>query len=131
MELSNEDLQRLEEGGYCKEEFAVRDDGVTRLKNVDGWCYFYSLAEKHCRVYAKRPLGCFLYPVVYSTDKGPIVDELCPMGHTISEHELSIKGKILVKLLKKLDHERAGFAKVLLQGDTSRNQGRPKEPITK
>jgi len=106
MELSSEDIERLEEAGYHRGEFAVREDGVTRLRNVDGWCYFYSLAEKNCRVYRKRPLGCYLYPVVYLLDEGAKVDEECPMGHTISEQELSTKGKILIKLLKKMDNER-------------------------
>jgi len=56
MELSSKDIKRLVEAGYRREEFAVIDDGVTRLRNVDGWCYFYSLADKKCRVYGKRPL---------------------------------------------------------------------------
>jgi hypothetical protein len=106
MELSSEDIARLEGAGYRREEFAVVGDGVTRLRNVDGWCCFYSLADKKCRVYGKRPLGCHLYPVVYLMDEGAVIDELCPMGQTISEQELRTKGKILDKLLKKLDNER-------------------------
>jgi hypothetical protein len=43
---------------------------------------------------------------VYLADEGAMVDELCPMGHTVSERELRRKGKILVKLLKKIDSER-------------------------
>jgi len=92
--------------GYRLEEFAVIDDGAARLRNVDGCCYFYSTAEKRCRVYEKKPLGCYLYPVVYLVNKGAIVDELCPMGQTISEQELRTKAKILDKLLKKMDNER-------------------------
>ena len=107
MELSNEDIKRLKETGYRLEEFAVIDEGVTRLRNVDGCCYFYSRADKRCRIYLKRPLGCHLYPIVYLADEGAIVDELCPMGQTISEQELRTKGKILNKLLKKLDNEGA------------------------
>jgi hypothetical protein len=38
--------------------------------------------------------------------EGAVIDELCPMGHTVSERELRAKGKILQKLLKKLDDER-------------------------
>jgi len=106
MELSSEDIERLEEAGYRLEEFAVIEDSVTRLRNVDGCCYFYSLAEKRCRIYRKRPLGCYLYPVVYLVNEGAVVDELCPMGQTISERELRTKGKILDKLLKKIDNER-------------------------
>jgi Fe-S-cluster containining protein len=106
MELSSDDIKRLEEAGYRREEFAVMDDGVIRLRNVDGRCYFYSLADKKCRVYGKRPLGCYLYPVVYLVNEGAIVDELCPMGQTISEQERRTKAKILDKLLKKMDTER-------------------------
>ena len=105
MELSSEDIERLEEKGYRLEEFAVVDDGVTRLRNVDGYCYFYSRADKKCRIYKDRPLGCYLYPVVYLANEGAIIDELCPMGQTISEQELRTKGKILEKHLKKIDSE--------------------------
>jgi len=106
MELSSKDIERLEKKGYRREEFAVIAGGVARLRNVGGWCYFYSLADKKCRVYGKRPLGCYLYPVVYLMNEGAVVDELCPMGQTISEQELRTKGKILDKLLKKMDNER-------------------------
>jgi len=106
MELSSKDIKRLEKTGYRAEEFAVIEDGVTRLRNVDGWCYFYSPADKKCRIYGKRPLGCYLYPVVYMADEGAVVDELCPMGETISEQELRTKGKILDRLLKKIDDQR-------------------------
>ena len=106
MELSNKDIERLVEAGYRLKEFAVVNDSATRLRNVDGRCYFYSLADKKCRIYRKRPLGCYLYPVVYLTNEGAIVDELCPMGHTISEQELRTKAKILDKLLKKMNNER-------------------------
>ena len=106
MELSSKDIERLEEMGYRREEFAIIDDGVTRLRNVEGWCYFHSLADKKCRVYRKRPLGCYLYPVVYLVNEGAMVDELCPMGQTISEQELRTKAKILDKLLKKKANSR-------------------------
>ena len=105
MELSSEDIEGLEEKGYCLEDFAVIDDCVTRLRNVDGYCYFYSLADKKCQIYEDRPIGCFLYPVVYLANEGAIVDDLCEMGQTISEQELRTKGKILNELLKKIDNE--------------------------
>jgi len=106
MELSSEDIERLENKGYRLEEFAVIDEGVTRLRNVDGYCYFYSRADKKCQIYENRPMGCYLYPVVYLANEGAIVDELCPMGQTVSEQELRTKGKILDKLLKKIENER-------------------------
>jgi len=105
MELSSDDIERLEETGYRLEEFAVIDDGVTRLRNVDGYCYFYNCADKKCQIYEDRPIGCFLYPVVYLANEGAIVDDLCEMGQTISEQELRTKGKILNELLQKIDNE--------------------------
>jgi Fe-S-cluster containining protein len=105
MELSSKDIARLEKMGYRLHEFAVTHNGSARLRNVEGYCIFYSRADKKCQVYEKRPMGCYLYPVVYLANEGAIVDELCPMGHTISEQELRTKGKILEKLLKKIDNE--------------------------
>jgi len=106
MELSSDDIRRLEGAGYHRDQFSVLDDHVIRLMNVDGWCYFYSLAERKCRVYRNRPLGCRLYPVVYSVEEGAMVDGLCPMRHTISKQELRRKAKPLIKLLKRIDNGR-------------------------
>jgi Fe-S-cluster containining protein len=101
MELSSSDIKRLEEAGYHQEEFTVMGlDDVIRLRNVGRWCYFYNNAEKRCRVYKNRPLGCYLYPVVYLVGEGIVIDELCPMGDTISEQELKTKGRTLINLLK-------------------------------
>jgi len=79
---------------------------VSALVEIRGCCYFYSLADKKCRVYGKRPVGCYLYTVVYLVNEGTMVDELCPMGHTISGQELRTKAKILDRLLKNIDNER-------------------------
>jgi uncharacterized protein len=106
MELSSDDIRRLEGAGYHRNQFSVLNNYEIRLMNVDGWCYFYSLDKRKCRVYGKRPLGCRLYPVVYSDDKGVMVDKLCPMGHTVSKRESRTKGSVLRKLLRKIDEER-------------------------
>lgn len=102
MELSNRDVRRLVRAGYRPEDFIVVCDGVPRLKNVNGWCYFYSLADKRCRVYKIRPLGCRLYPVVYVDGKGVVLDDLCPMRHTVSDVEFKRKAKILMRLLEEI-----------------------------
>lgn len=107
MELSGGDIERLEKMGYCPRDFCFIDDGVIKLKNIGGLCYFYDEREKRCKVYEGRPLGCFLYPVVYLVGGGVIIDDFCPIGHTISETELKEKGRILKKLLKTLDRERS------------------------
>ena len=107
MELSRKDSDRLEKIGYSREEFSiVGKDDVTRLRNVGEWCFFYDTSAERCRVYVDRPLGCCLYPAMYSEDDGVIViDELCPMSETISEEELKAKGRILIDLLKTIDAE--------------------------
>ncbi|MEM3874292.1 MAG: YkgJ family cysteine cluster protein [Candidatus Bathyarchaeia archaeon] len=102
MELSGEDIKRLVDAGYSPEDFIIICDGVPRLRNVDGWCYFYSKAIKGCRVYRIRPLGCRLYPVVYVDGEGITLDELCPMKHTVSKGEFRSKARILKKLLEKI-----------------------------
>ena len=106
MELSSDDVEQLNQKGYHLEDFAVIDKFGTRLRNVDGYCYFYSQAEKRCKVYKNRPLGCYIYPVMHVTNEGvSIIDELCPRAKTVSRKELLSKGKILDKLLKKIDNE--------------------------
>jgi Fe-S-cluster containining protein len=106
MLLSTEDIERLERLGFSRKDFAVTGgDGLTRLGNVGGWCYFYDSDAKICQVYEDRPLGCFIYPVMYSDDDGVVTDEICPMRRTISKRELKTKGQILVKHLEKITSE--------------------------
>jgi len=103
MPLSKEDLTRLEEAGYCREEFAVSNKcGLVKLRNVNGWCYFYDPNMKRCKVYAIRPFGCYLYPIIYSDEEGVTVDKLCPLNGTISAIELERKGRSLMKHLKRI-----------------------------
>lgn len=107
MELSSKDIKRLEEMGYHRREFTVDgQDGVTRLRNVKGWCYFYDAGESKCRIYTNRPLGCCIYPIMYLIDDHTIIiDKLCPMGASVSERELRRKGRILIKLLRVIDSD--------------------------
>ena len=105
MELSIDDISMLEQKGFRLEEFTVQNDGSTQLKNVGGYCYFYNQADKKCQIYANKPIGCSIYPVVYLVNEGMVVDDICPMGQTISKHELMTKGKTLDNLLKKIDNE--------------------------
>ena len=55
--------------------------------------------------YKYRPLGCRIYPIIFSEDEGIIVDDLCPMKDTVSKSEVKKKGMLLVRLLEKLDEE--------------------------
>ena len=106
MELLESDIDRLTRVGYKREDFTVKcDDGIIRLRNIDRKCFFYDSTKKRCRVYSKRPDGCFTYPIVYLEKKGIMIDPLCPMHGTISDQELRWKGQILIRILKMMEKE--------------------------
>lgn len=106
MLLSNEDITRLESKGYSK-RFFVRFDkaGYALLRNREGHCVFYNPEKMQCDVYAFRPAGCRVYPVIYDEDKGIIVDTICHAHETVTEQEKKRKGKMVLKLLEKIDSE--------------------------
>lgn len=106
MELVEEDVERLERLSYSREDFSiVGEDGIPRLRNVGDWCYFYDSAERLCRVYTNRPIGCRLYPIVCLIDGWVTVDPLCPNARTVCQDELRAKGSELIKLVKTLENE--------------------------
>ena len=106
MLLSNADMQLLKELGYPFEDFAFYDKkGFARLKNRKGHCVFYDSKTKKCKIYKNRPLGCRIFPIIFSEEEGVIIDDLCPMKNTVSKRELNQKGKILVNLLQQIDCE--------------------------
>ena len=106
MLLAQEDIARLETAGYPPEEFQRHDrEGYARLRNRKGYCFFYDSKKLRCKAYRLRPEGCRLYPVISSVEDGIIVDELCPMGNTVSKREEEAKGKKVVKLLALIDSE--------------------------
>lgn len=76
MTLTEADVARLEAAGHrgC---FFVNDDHDLQLLNIDGRCVF--LADGRCTVYADRPEGCRLYPLILdlSTDR-IVLDPVCP-----------------------------------------------------
>jgi len=48
MPLSKEDVERLERVGFSREDFTVTGGyGLTRLRNVEEWYYFYDPEEKN------------------------------------------------------------------------------------
>lgn len=105
MELLGSDIRRLAALGFNPEEFVSMRKGVPRLRNVNGFCYFYDRGRGECKVYPKRPLGCRIYPVVYIEGDGPSIDKLCPMGHTVSYEEFKAKARILRRILRRLNEE--------------------------
>ena len=106
MMLSKADVERLERVGYERQKFMRYDKhGFVRLQNRHGSCIFYDHAKRHCKIYNHRPLGCRIYPVIYSEQEGIVVDDLCPAKNTVSEIELERKGKRVKELLQRIDSE--------------------------
>jgi Fe-S-cluster containining protein len=106
MLLSAEDIERLERKGFSKEFFAWFDRaGYAKLRNREGHCVFYDVEKRRCNVYADRPLGCRLYPVIYDETKGIVVDSICHAQGTLTEGKKERKGKKVLKLLEKIDAE--------------------------
>lgn len=109
MMLSNADVERLERACYNPQKFVrVDKHGFARLRNRHGYCVFYDAEKRRCKAYAHRPLGCRIYPIIYSEEEGIIVDDLCPMKRTVSGVELRRKGENVVELLRRIDNEAKG-----------------------
>lgn len=106
MLLSNADITVLERQGYLTESFAsFSKKGAVQLRNNRGKCVFYDVERHRCKVYRLRPLGCRIYPVIYSEERGIVLDDLCPERNTVTDVEKERKGKQLLKLLKRIDSE--------------------------
>ena len=108
MELSIEDVERLERLGFNRREFSVEDeDCVLRLRNVRSVCCFLIKAESRCRVYPNRPRGCAIYPVNITNDGDIVVDDDCRAASTVTPAEMERKGAELKRLISKIDSETA------------------------
>lgn len=106
MMVSNTDIERLERLGHDIQKFVRYDrHGFVKLRNRHGFCVFYDSVKCRCKIYGHRPLGCRIYPVIYSEQEGIVVDDLCPMQDTVSEAELGREGERLIELLKRIDNE--------------------------
>jgi uncharacterized protein len=106
MLLSNMDIQRLEKQGFKSEFFArVDDSGYVTLRNRKGHCVFYKPQEHACVVYAVRPAGCRVYPVILDEVRGIVVDNICIARDSVSGREKVLRGKVVVELLDVVDAE--------------------------
>jgi Fe-S-cluster containining protein len=100
MQLCKTDIERLERRGFKRDDFVLRGaDGIHRLRNTGGYCYFYDQKNRRCREYPRRPLGCVIYPVNMSFDGEVVVDELCPEASSVGREEFDGKGRRLRRLL--------------------------------
>lgn len=106
MLLSRADIRRLERAGQDREKFVrFSRQGFAQLRNTRGYCVFYQTAKHRCGVYRYRPLGCRIYPVIYSEEEGVIVDDLCPLAGTVSKKEIMFKAERIRSLLQRIDNE--------------------------
>jgi Fe-S-cluster containining protein len=106
MMLSEKDITRLEKRGFPRDSFVRFDrEGYALLRNRQGHCVFYDSEKRRCTVYAFRPSGCRVYPVILDEENGVVVDSICHAQGTISEVEKMQRGKRVVKLLEKIDQE--------------------------
>jgi Fe-S-cluster containining protein len=103
MPLTREDIERIERLGYRREELVVvGDDGIPRLRNIDGHCVFLDPRSGRCKIYPWRPLGCRLYPLVYDPCCGVTVDPECPLAHTIGRGVVEKLAPYLLRLIEEI-----------------------------
>ncbi|MCS7185299.1 MAG: YkgJ family cysteine cluster protein, partial [bacterium] len=107
MQLTNEDIRRIEQLGFKKDQFIEFDkNGFAKLKNKSGYCIFYDIIKKECKIYENRPIGCTLYPIMYDPIKNDItIDYSCPSANTVTEEELESKQVTLMKTIKQIYKE--------------------------
>lgn len=103
MLLSNADIKRIENLGFSRDSFVDDVEGWLQLKNQNGHCVFHDGMK--CLIYAHRPEGCTLYPVIYNMDNDcAIIDEDCPYGSHFSISPAVRKQ--LFSLVSKIESER-------------------------
>jgi Fe-S-cluster containining protein len=106
MLLSKKDIKRLQAKGYSASRFVRYDkDGYARLRNRNGYCVFYDSKARRCSVYADRPSGCRVYPVILDEEKGIVTDDICQSRETVTENEKKLKGSRVMRLLRTIDSE--------------------------
>jgi Fe-S-cluster containining protein len=77
MPLSHSDMERISKLGYNVKDFAVKSRNGWQLKNRFGRCVF--LSSSGCIIYAHRPEGCKLYPLVFDEEsRQNVKDDICP-----------------------------------------------------
>ncbi len=97
MPLTKKDIRRIRSLGY--KDFYINDNGIYKLKNINGMCIF--LSKEGCRIYAHRPLGCRLYPLVYDGEN-VVLDDLCPKINKIPKDSVKRYKKLLLNLVKEI-----------------------------
>ena len=76
MALCKDDVERIKKLGYKEKSFLYKKGSIFMIKNKNGKCFF--LKNFGCSIYEHRPLGCRLYPLVYDSKNGFVLDKFCP-----------------------------------------------------
>jgi Fe-S-cluster containining protein len=85
--------------------FQKKIEGYITLRNQSGYCVFFDVKNRKCKIYKDRPIGCRLFPIIFDEAKGVIVDKVCPAYGSWTENDKKIMGKKVIRLLKKIDRE--------------------------
>ncbi|WP_457550800.1 YkgJ family cysteine cluster protein [Archaeoglobus sp.] len=101
MPLTEEDIARIEKLGFKREDFTIKVNGIYRLRNVNGKCFFLD-EDNRCKIYDYRPLGCRIYPAVLDENCRVVVDDLCPKKHEIRKEDLKKVKPILKRLVREI-----------------------------
>jgi len=104
MPISYQDIERIKKLGFKTDFFVVENDGWLQLKNEKGKCVFHDGLT--CSIYAHRPDGCKLYPVIYDKDKKcAVLDKDCPNTKKFQMKKSTIRQ--LKTIVSKLEYERS------------------------
>lgn len=103
MVLTPSDVRRIEGLGYRASDFSVLgSDGLLRLRNVRGRCYFLG-DDGRCKIYPHRPLGCRIYPVIVVLDERVVtVDTECPAWRTVTLSDVLERRPLIERVLREL-----------------------------
>ena len=100
MPLTEKDIKRITNQGYRHKDFVIKRKRERYLKNNNGKCFF--LGEDGCKIYASRPDGCRLYPLVYNEyTNQAVIHDFCPYGHMFKISSDDVER--LRKIVKELD----------------------------
>lgn len=116
MPLTEADIRRIEALGHRREDFSVLDeDLVPQLRNDGDHCVLLG-EDGRCTIYADRPEGCRLYPLVWDRDAGRVVrDDFCPWNREFPIDPR--KEAALLRVLRTLESE-ALQRKALTEGQS-------------
>lgn len=108
MLLSKKDIKLLQKAGHNPKQFIhINKQGYAQLQNKQDYCIFYDAENRICKAYRQRPVGCRLYPIIYSEEEGVIVDDICPTKESVTQAEIKNKTSTLMMLLRAIDEQAA------------------------